>query len=160
VINYFPEPECKLPLQVLLAILNSKLADWYFRLGSTNAHVNHYQIYNLPAPAFLSNRPDSHGTDEFVNALQGRSWDEAFALIEPDLTKPPFSATLMGCLIRLVDEITNRERDRGDIARTERSALAPDAQPYQDLIDRLLYRMAGLTEVEAKGLEQRLARML
>ncbi len=35
-----------------------------------------------------------------------------------------------------------------------------DAQPYQDFIDRLFYRMAGLTEDESAGLEERLARML
>jgi hypothetical protein len=47
-----------------------------------------------------------------------------------------------------------------DIARTERSALAPKAQPYQDLIDRILYRLAGLTDAEAQGLETRLEQML
>ena len=51
-INYFPEPEAKLPLEFVLGLLNSKLADWYFRLGSTNAAVSHYQLYNLPVPAF------------------------------------------------------------------------------------------------------------
>jgi hypothetical protein len=59
-----------------------------------------------------------------------------------------------------VEEITRIESGRGDIARTERSALAPEAQPYQDLIDRILYRMAGLTDAETAGLEQRLAEML
>lgn len=57
-INYFPESECKLPLSALLALLNSKLADWFFRLGSTNASVSHYQLYNLPAPALQSCKPD------------------------------------------------------------------------------------------------------
>jgi len=62
--------------------------------------------------------------------------------------------------MRLVDEITKIEAARGDIARTERSALAPEAQPYQDLIDRILYRLAGLTDAEAQGLEKRLEAML
>jgi hypothetical protein len=64
------------------------------------------------------------------------------------------------CLVRLVDRITKVEADRGDIARSDRSALDPKAQPYQDLIDRMLYRMAGLSEDEAAGLERRLAQML
>jgi hypothetical protein len=38
--------------------------------------------------------------------------------------------------------------------------LAPKTQPYQDLIDRILYRMAGLTDAEAQGLEKRLEGML
>jgi hypothetical protein len=47
-----------------------------------------------------------------------------------------------------------------EIARTERSALAPEAQPYQDLIDRILFRLAGLNDDEARGLEKRLRAML
>lgn len=49
---------------------------------------------------------------------------------------------------------------RGTIARSERSALDRAAQPYQDLIDRLFYAMAGLTDDDIQGLEDRLARML
>ncbi len=49
---------------------------------------------------------------------------------------------------------------RSDITRTARSALDPAAQPYQDLIDRLIYGMAGLTGDEVRGLEDRYARML
>jgi hypothetical protein len=47
-----------------------------------------------------------------------------------------------------------------DIARTECSALAPKARPYQYLFDRILYRIAGLTDAEAQGLENRLEGML
>jgi hypothetical protein len=36
----------------------------------------------------------------------------------------------------------------------------PAAQPYQDLIDRLLYRLAGLSEAAAAALEKRLEKML
>jgi hypothetical protein len=46
------------------------------------------------------------------------------------------------------------------IARTDRSALAPEAQPYLDLIDRILYRMAGLTDTEVQGWEMRLEKVL
>ena len=63
-------------------------------------------------------------------------------------------------IVELVHRITPIEAGRGDIARTDRSHLDPAAQPYQDLIDRLFYAMAGLTDDEAKGLEDRLARML
>ena len=40
--------------------------------------------------------------------------------------------------------------------------LAPNskAQPLQDLLDRIIFRMAGLTDAESAGLEQRLAKML
>jgi len=48
----------------------------------------------------------------------------------------------------------------GAAVLTARIALDPKAQPYQKLIDTLFYRMAGLTEDEAAGLEDRLGRML
>ena len=44
--------------------------------------------------------------------------------------------------------------------RSARNHLVPPAQPYQDLIDRILYHLAGLTEGEWRGLEERLAGML
>ncbi|MCK4373708.1 MAG: Eco57I restriction-modification methylase domain-containing protein, partial [Candidatus Brocadiae bacterium] len=42
-INYVPEAAAQVSLDSLLALLNSKLLDWYFRLGSTSASVSHYQ---------------------------------------------------------------------------------------------------------------------
>jgi len=59
-----------------------------------------------------------------------------------------------------VERIVTIEQARENMARTDRSALHPNAQPYQDFIDRLFYRMAGLTDDETAGLEERLARML
>lgn len=35
-------------------MLNSVFADWYFRLGSTNAAVSHYQLLNIPCPRFTA----------------------------------------------------------------------------------------------------------
>lgn len=159
-INYFPKSGSKIPLEVLVALLNSKLSDWYFRLGSTNASVSHYQLYKLPAPAFSLNGPDCSWSDGFDHALNLRKWDNAFTAIEPQLVKAPFPSVIMTSILRLVSEIARIETARGDIPRFERSALAPEAQPYQDLIDRILYRMAGLTDAEAKGLEKRLEAML
>ncbi len=71
------------------------------------------------------------------------------------MSKPPFPAGALASVCYLVNQITSIEEKRGDIARSDRSALAPEAQPYQDLIDRILYRMAGLTDDDARGLEKR-----
>lgn len=160
VINYFPEGECKFPLEMLLALLNSKLSDWYFRLGSTNAHVNHYQIYNLPAPCISSSKKQTFDGKKFVVALDGQKWNDAFKLVEPLLADAPFPPDVIPCMVNLVERITRIEEARGNIARAERSALDGKAQPLQDLIDRMIYRMAGLTDSEIKGLEERLKDML
>ena len=43
-------PNNKLPLECILGILNSKLANAYFRCFSTNSNVNCYEIENIPFP--------------------------------------------------------------------------------------------------------------
>ena len=52
------------------------------------------------------------------------------------------------------------EQGRGQGARVERSRPLRAAPPLQDLIDRLLYAMAGLTPADIAGLAGRLATML
>ena len=66
----------------------------------------------------------------------------------------------MDCIVYLVKVICEMEASRGDIARAERSALNVRARPYQELIDAIIFRLAGLTDAEAEGLEQRLSKML
>ena len=161
-INYVPEPASKLPLEVVLALLNTKLADWYFRLGSTNAAVSHYQLHNLPCPVFADARAptDDRLRDAATAAVDAGKLDDAFAIVIPALINPPFPLAVQDVLVELVRRIIAIEQARGEIARTDRSALAPAAQPLQDLIDRLLYAMAGLTPEESARLEARLAKML
>lgn len=160
-INYFPESESRLGLPTLLALLNSKLSDWCFRLGSTNASVSHYQLHNLPAPTFDASRPrDAKLHERFRRAVEAANWQAANVAIEPTLATPPFGPTIVDCIELLVQKIIDIESDRGDIARAERSALDPKAQPLQDLLDHIIYRMAGLTDGDITGLEDRLARML
>lgn len=160
VINYFPETSCTIPLELLLCLLNSKFADWYFRLGSTNAHVSHYQLYNLPAPPFTKNVVDAQIVKRMEGAVREDNWESAFSTVEPLLAEAPFPQTVVRCMVRLVERIIEIEANRGEISRSDRSALALRAQPLQDLLDRILFRMAGLTDDEAQGLEQRLSRML
>jgi len=161
-VNYCPEARSVLTLQFIVAILNSKLADWYFRLGSTNAHVSHYQLYNLPCPRFA----DSLSSDAMkarkvaITAIRASDTARAFRATRPMLLSPPFSPAVQEILVNAVDRIIDIEHARAGVARTDRSALAPEAQPFQDFIDRVLYAMAGLSEDEAAGLEDRLSRML
>jgi hypothetical protein len=91
-----------------------------------------------------------------------RAGDLALVLnvLSPATDRPPFSLAVADAIAELTRVIIAAEQHRGVIARAERSALCAEAQPYQDVIDRLLYAMAGLTDEEAKGLEARLAHML
>ena len=161
-INYLPEHRSQHPLKFVLGLLNSKLTDWYFRLGSTNAAVSHYQLYNLPCPVFI----DAPGADDealqekAIDALVSGDVERVIEILQPELLNAPFSLAVRAVVIEAVNRIIALEEKRGEIPRAARSALAPEAQPYQDLIDRLFYEMAGLTATEAAALEERLARML
>jgi len=161
-INYAPEHRSRVPLPFLLALLNSKLADWYFRLGSTNAHVSQYQLQNLPCPEFTSapSQVDSELQEASLEALRSNRFLEVPDILAPGLAQAPFPPAVCQTIMEAVQKIIAIETARGEIARADRSALAPTAQKYQDLIDRLLYRMAGISDAEAEALEARLQQML
>ena len=161
-VNYLPEHTCALPLEFALALLDSKLADWYFRLGSTNAAVSHYQLYNLPCPTFAerATAEDRRVLDRARAAIAQGDFDAAFLALQAGCAEPPFSPAVRDAIVDLVNRIIAIEGARGEIPRAARSALAPAAQPLQDFIDRLMYAMAGLSPAEAKGLEDRLMTML
>ncbi|MFW6066028.1 MAG: hypothetical protein ACOC9S_04345, partial [Planctomycetota bacterium] len=161
-VNYLPEHKSDLPLEVPLAMLNSKLADWYFRLGSTNAHVSHYQLGNLPCPSFAAETTpsDEQVRETALSAIRQGDMEAAFDTLAADLNDPPFSQAVRDTIVALVRRIMQAEQARGDISRAERSRLCPEAQVYQGLIDRIFYAMAGLTQDEVEGLEDRLGRML
>ena len=42
----------------LMGILNSTLIDWYFKLTSSNNHINNYEINNFPIPVTYSRKAD------------------------------------------------------------------------------------------------------
>jgi hypothetical protein len=113
-------------------------------------------------PAHLRRNPAPDGIPDSIGAPSGGAGklDDAFAVLTPALANPPFPLAVQDVLVELGRRIIATEQGRDEIARTDRSALAPAAQPLQDLIDRLLYAMAGLTATESAGLETRLAAML
>ena len=74
-INYIPKRDSRISLDLLLALLNSKLSDWYFRLTSTSAAVSHYQIYALPAPTVV----EGSCPENWIAALESGKWDELSA---------------------------------------------------------------------------------
>src|SRR5262249_14918850 len=133
-VNYCTEPSCLLDLHYVLALLNNTLSDWYFRLGSTNAHVSHYQLYNLPCPVFAPALApkDADLQKRAEAAIAAGRPEAALEMLSPLLAQSPFSPAVRQVIIAAVQQIMTLEADRGEIARTERSALDPAAQPYQD----------------------------
>jgi hypothetical protein len=161
-VSYIPKSTSKLPLPLLLALLNSKLLDWYFRLGSTNSKVNEYQFDILPCPvlADMTSPRDEKLQAKAMTSLNAGDLSGAYEAVVASTEKPPFSPIVGQVIILAVEKITSIESSRGEILRSARSALDPAAQLYQDLIDGLIYRMAGLSDSDVQGLEKRLASML
>ena len=160
-VSYFPEKESKLPLDLLLALFNSNLLDWFFRLGRHELEGERLSGEDYAGPCLRFCRLPRGGPVSIV--FQGRR-----------------TKSLLGCIVRLgassgpasffiqcygcnrspgqnrsrISKRAWRNRPNGALG------VDPEAQPYQDLIDRIFYRMAGLTDVEAQGLENRLREML
>lgn len=156
-INYIPEKDSQLSLDFVLALLNSRVSDWFFRLGSTNAHVSHYQIYNLPAPTFSEDSPPLN----WKPLLEKGHWSELAVLLgaacaEPGVMPQPVAEALAG-MSRRLQEIEARRVLK---SRSERSRLDPESQPIQDAVDRVLFQCYGLSEEEASYIAQRLGEML
>src|SRR5207302_4121943 len=99
-VNYLSERRSSEPLEVVLALLNSKLADWYFRLGSTNAAVSHYQLENLPFPIFANPLKPADGALklEALALLATGSLAEVRSVLSLALAAPPFSHAIRAVL--------------------------------------------------------------
>ena len=128
--------------------------------GRTFAEVA--AIGQFPCPAFADRgtQADKRLREAALSAIRAGDMDGVFEQLRPRLAQPPFGPAVRDVIVSLVRRIIRAEEARGPISRPERSALSPDAQPYQDLIDRILYALAGLTDDEARRLEERLAQML
>jgi len=156
-INYIAESDAKLAIDFILAILNSKASDWFFRLGSSNAAVSHYQIYNLPAPA-ISQAPISSPWNALMRA--GR-WAELCSCLGNACTElAVIPKEVAGALAEMSRRIQEIEAHRVLKARSERSHLASDSQPIQDAIDAILFRCYGLSDDDANYIQARLKEML
>jgi len=159
-INYIPENEGKLPLDFVLAILNSKASDWYFRLGSSNAAVSHYQIYNLPVPA-ISPSPPSPVSCTWNALMRAGRWGGLCRSLCNSCTEPgTIPEAVAHGLAELSLYIQEIEAKRVLKVRSERSHLAPESQPIQEAIDAVLFRCYGVADEDANYVKARLKEML
>jgi hypothetical protein len=156
-VSYIPENCCQISPDLLLALLNSKILEWYFRLGSTNSKVNEYQFNALPVPTVSGARQKV----EWHTPLAAGRWAELRELlcsvcIEPGVM-PEAVADALAEMSRRIQEIEARRVLKN---RAERSRLAPESQPIQDAIDAVLFRCYGLSDDDARYVAQRLQEML
>ena len=159
-INYVPQGDSRVPLQLLLAALNSVFCDWYFRLGSTNAHTNQYQLHSLPFPKFADLACVDTDAVEIAAAVDAGDAEKLLAIVRPSIDQVPVSPTIRQVLISIVDEISMIEIRRGDMSRSDRAELSAGAQRLQDVVDHIWFRLMGISHDEEKSLRERYASML
>jgi len=158
-INYIPMCQSSIDKDLILAILNSKIIDWYFRLGSTNNAVSHYQIMNLPVPKL----EDSilKYINDFEQELKKEEWNKIRTILIKQCDIPGILPEKVRSLLeKMSGLIQNIESARKLNKRAERSHLDPKSQPIQDVIDSVLYKCYGLTEDEGRYIDERLKEML
>ena len=161
-INYTTEVDARVPLELVLFVLNSTFADWYFRLGSTNAAVSHYQLRNIPCPRFgLSAAPVVEGT---LDRLESQLEAGDFAAIEEAActlaATEGCGPTLERVIVRLVRFVEAEERRRGVMTRSARSALSTNAAACQVVLDRVLLALIGVSSERHEYIAARQAEML
>ena len=161
-INYTTSYHCKIDLSLVLFVLNSAFADWYFRLGSTNAHVNQYQLDNIPCPQFGSSITPVD--DVAINQVD--RWLELldFSMVEEACVDRAreygLTTTLEQIIVKLVQFIESGERQRGRIARTRRSSLSRDGNCCQVILDKILFALLGFGVDKYEYIAARLPKML
>jgi len=161
-INYTTREHAEVPLELVLFVLNSAFADWYFRLGSTNAAVSHYQLLNIPCPAFggTDTQIDRLRIEELTELLKGREFQKVEELCLSLAAAEGCTPTVEQMIVQIVQYIEDEERRRGQIARTARSALSEDAARCQIILDRLLLQLLGLGADRYEYIAARLGEML
>ena len=156
-INYFPKRDSRFSLGLVLAILNSKVSEWYFRLTSTSAAVSHYQIYALPAPTIV----EGPHPENWKASFEAAKWYELSAqLIAACGTAGELPQGVALAIERMSCRLKDIESTRILGSRTERSRLASESQPIQNAIDRVLFRCFGVSDSDAAYIERRLTEML
>jgi hypothetical protein len=161
-INYTTERHSKLRLELVLFVLNSSFAEWYFRLGSTNAHVSHYQLKNLPCPRFgiHAREIDTPAYKPLKVLLMAKKFSELEQRLLNLVTSEGCNATVEQIIVDIVQLIEEQELRRGEIDRAERSALSNDGALYQSILNRLMLGLIGIDHDKARYIDQRLLMML
>jgi len=145
-------------LQLVLAVLNSTLIDWYFSIGSTNSKVNEYQFNILPFPSFTQHA-DANLAHQLKELLAREDHRQLVELVATSIDKGPFDLAIGELMISLAQDIRQSEDARGHVAKTERAHLGDRGNSLQTLLDSILFKLARFGDSEVSELRARLDAM-
>ena len=156
-VNYCTESSSNLSLDFLIALLNSNILEWWFRLGSSNAHANEYQMNDLPIPCSTSHP----SVIDWRSSFQHSEWNALGYTLRRACTAPGYLPNSVAEAIEAMSKrIQDIEARRKLAGRADRSSLDTESQPIQEVINEVLYRYYGLSEDDAQYIEERLGNML
>jgi methylase of polypeptide subunit release factors len=155
-ISYVRGDSSEIDLDALLALLNSRLLDYWFRLTSSNSKVNEYQFNALPWIVL------NHDEDEpEVEAMIAREEWEALTL---EIERRSRAGTAPGwaerVLSHLARELVAAEAKRALRSRSERSSLGEEGARLQERTDRVVYALFALSSEHQDHIDARLHDML
>ena len=157
-VSYVSSASSKIDLNLLMVLLNSKILDWYFRLGSTNSSINEYQFNNLPVVQVSDDGTCLHAVEQLAGSGNWSELGEVLVGACPQRGIVPRSVAESLAMMSM--EVQKIESERILSARSERSRLASESQPIQDALDRVLFHCYGLSEDDAQYIKKRLTEML
>ena len=155
-VNYCTEVSSALPIDLVLALLNSKILEWWFRLGSSNAHANEYQMNALPVP-----KPSADScVVEWRPLFHATRWEDLEEKLRFACEVPGYMpASVSEAIAQMSLRIQQIESERTISSRGERSHLSAESQVIQDAIDGVLFQCYGLADGDAQYIGYRLEQM-
>ena len=157
-VSYVTDESSKINLDLLLLFLNSRILEWYFRIGSTNSKVNEYQFNALP---ILDPSNEMDGNPLCETLVETGKWDDlAKSLISFSTQPGRLPSGVAKILTHMSRCIQNIEQKRNLNRRSERSSLDSESQVIQDAADAVLFYYYGFSHEDSLYVSRRLEEML
>ena len=150
-VSYVTPDSSAVDLDCVLALLNSRIYDFWFRLTSTNSKVNAWQFNNLPFVLLEDSDTDA------TALIEDGQWA---ALVELLIEEGGAPRWVEVALAELARQMSVAESKRVLASRSERSKLSADAARLQRHADSLIGALFGLSQQQQRYVEERLKLML
>ena len=155
-VSYVTEESSALDLDFLVALLNSEIIDWYFRLSSSGSKINNYQFNLFPCP----NVTESIGLS-WQNIAESQKWEDLSNCLISAIARPgEISSDIVNAMSYCSKLIATFESQKIITRRAERSILSKKSQPIQHTIDRIFYRIFNFGQSDENYVRQRRQEML
>jgi Alw26I/Eco31I/Esp3I family type II restriction m6 adenine DNA methyltransferase len=143
-LNFLSKNLSEIATYFLLAILNSSISEWRFRISSTNNHVNAYEIERIPTPqitAVTGHHQRELAVRGVIKDYQDREYTAMIKWVERELqwssetntSKAGRNDTVHDLLAYLAEQVTVMYKERAEIEATWREWVEATLPPNHNL---------------------------